>query len=262
MDKNILISTGIHNRSWILNLYLEHIYNLLYNKSLLSLYFIINNCNDSSLSILQNFKNLHGHKYNSFEIEIYNNSKIPQDERSTEIRNNFTYSWLSQIRNKIFSKCVELDCSYLASIDSDILVPKNFLNDLLVENKNIISSLIHNGYLFAGIDEAYKYPNILNYDNGAYKHIVNYYVKNPDKSPQDKLIPCTATGAACIYSKDICKKYKFIEHSQGEDIGLAEQYRKDDIIAYCKPYVYSQHIMSPTLLEKYFNGELNNTIKI
>jgi hypothetical protein len=257
MNKKILVSTGIHNRDFILPYYLDHIYNLIYDKKLIDIYFIVNNCSlsDKSYSILQEFSNKYQNEYNSIKIDVINSKEKFNDARTNQQRESKTYLWLCEIRNRIFSKCVELGCDFLASIDSDVLVPQNLLNDLLSTEKSICSSLLYNGYLFAkSIDEAYKFPNILRRElNGTYTHIVNYYVKNPDKSPKDKLIECSATGACCIYSQDVCKNLRFVYNKQGEDIGLGEEAFKKGYKMYCLPYAYSQHIMSPSLLEQFKN---------
>lgn len=257
MNKKILISAGVHNRDWVLPYYLDHIYNISYDKKLIDIYWIVNNClpSDKSLLLLKDFKNKYGNEYNSIKIEVMNSSRKIQDERITQVRMDHTYLWLSKIRNKIFSKCVSLGCDYLASIDSDILVPKNCLNDLLDTGKQICSSLIWNGFLFASIEEAYKFPNILNFDGKQYKHIVNYYVKNPDKSSKDKIIECDATGAFSIISKEVCANTYYKSHPQGEDMGWADVCREKGCKMYCLPYVYSLHCMSPEILQYFIDTD-------
>jgi hypothetical protein len=180
-----------------------------------------------------------------------NNSKIPKDERKNQIREKFIYEWLCKIRNRIFKKCNELNCDFLLSVDSDILITPTIINDLLETEKDICSSLIWNGTLYAGIENAYKYPNILRYENGRYIHIVNYYVKNPKKSPKDKLIEVDATGAVCLISREVCKNTYYKNHIQGEDLGWAEVCKEKGYKMYCLPYCFSQHVMDKSLLHLY-----------
>lgn len=266
--KKILIANGIHNRDWILPHYLQHIYNLNYDKKLIDIYWIINNClpTDTSAQILQEFQEKHKDEYNSIYIEIINSKDKVKDERTSNIRETFTYKWLSYIRNLLLDKCVELDCDYFANIDCDILVPPNLLLDLVGTNQKISASLIYNGYLYAppNVDKsydpvanAYKFPNILKRNaNGSYTHIANYYTKNPDKTPKNKLIEVDATGACCLISKDVCANTRYGVHKQGEDMGWAEDCISKGYKMYCLPSCYSQHIMSRDLLEMYLNNKL------
>lgn len=250
MDKRILISCPVNSREWILPYYLKYIYNLKYDKQLIDIYWIANNIQDDSLLLLQEFKNKYKNEYNSIQIEIYNKGKF-KDERTTLTREKYTYNLLVELRNKMLSKCVQLNCDFLFNCDCDVLVSPTLLNDLLIPNKDICASLIYNGYLYADFDNAYKYPNILKYENGQYIHIVNYYVKNPDKAPKDKIIEVGATGACCLISNDVCKNTYYKWHQLGEDLGWSDVCREKGYKMYCLPHCYSQHIMSSELLNKF-----------
>jgi hypothetical protein len=249
MNKRILISAPINSRGWVLPYYLEHIYNISYDRKLIDIYWLTNSIGDDSLELLNNFRVLHINEYNSITIENFKPKIQFQDKRTTEVRMTHTYDFLSFLRNKMFEKCVSLGCDFLLNCDCDILVPTNILNCLLTSSYDVTASLIYNGYLYANsIDEAYKYPNILKYDGKSYVHIVNYYVKNPDKSPIDKILECDATGACCLISKEVCKNTSYKKHSQGEDLGWADDCRSKGYKMYCLPHCFSQHIMSPEFL--------------
>ena len=69
-------------------------YKLDYDKKLIDIYWIVNNSNDNSLQLLHDFKNKYNKEYNSINIEIYNNSDIPAETRSTQIREKYIYIWL------------------------------------------------------------------------------------------------------------------------------------------------------------------------
>lgn len=253
MKKRILISCPVNSRGWILPYYLEHIYNISYDRKLIDIYWLTNSIEDNSLELLTNFQKLHKDEYSSITIKSFSPKIKFQDNRSNETRMKYTYDFLSFLRTNMLKKCVELNCDFLLNCDCDILVPQNIINDLLSTEKSICSSLIYNGALFTGIENAYKYPNILRFENGKYVHIVNYYVKNPDKAPKDKIIECDATGACCIISKEVCKNTFYIKDPQGEDLGWANVCRKKGYKMYCLPYCFSQHIMSEELLERYKN---------
>lgn len=255
MDKRILLSTGIHNRDWCLPYYLRNILNLQYNKKLIDIYWIVNNCspNDKSLKILKDFEKLHKDEYNSIQIEIKNSKDKFTDDRTSKTRESKSYLWLSEIRNLIFKKCVSLNCTHLLSIDSDILVSPTLLNDLLSANQPITASLIYNGYIFSP-ESPWQYPNVLKYEgNGNYTHIVNYYVKNPDKAPKDKILPCGGTGAVCLISREVCENTYYKWHKLGEDLGWSDVCREKGYQMYFMPHAYSQHVMGEQLLDQFKN---------
>jgi len=253
MDKKILISCGVSSRDWILPYYLRHVYNIDYDKKLIDIYWIVNNSNDNSLKLLHEFRKKYENEYNSIKIEIYNNSEIPAEERSTKVREEYIYTWLSKIRNKILNKCVKLKCDFLLSSDSDILVTSDILKRLLSHNKSIVSSLIYNGYLHTTYEDAYKYPNILKQTSyRKYKHIVNYRTKYPEKNPHGKLIQCDLTGACILISLDVCKKTEYGWSTFGEDEVFSYNCRANGYCLFVDISLYNNlHCMDKDVL-KYF----------
>ena len=268
MDKKILISCGVSSRDWILPYYLKHIYNLDYNKKLIDIYWIVNNSNDNSLNLLHEFRQKYKNEYNSIHIEIYNNSEIPAETRTTKIREEYVYAWLSIIRNKILKMCIKLQCDYLLSSDSDILVSSDTLNRLLSHNLPIVSALIYNGYLHATYEEAYKYPNILKKSSiplpesqiklstdRRYKHIVNYRTKHPEKNPVGKLIEWDFTGACDLMSVDVCKSTKYGWSVYGEDEVWSYEARKNGFHLYADISLYNNlHCMTKDVLEYFIKN--------
>jgi len=265
MNKKILISCPVCNRGWILPHYLEHIYNIDYDKKLIDIYWVVNNSTDSSLDLLKDFKEKYKLEYNNIIIDIYNGKKNFKDDRVTAIREKFTYDWLSELRNRILKKCYSNDYDYLFSCDSDILVPRDVLKSLLSHNKDYVAGLIYNGYLFTPPDEAkdydpiinaYKYPNILKKVEGGYMHIVNYKVKNPTLNQKGTLIETDFTGAIFLASKDVCSIMKYAWHKQGEDCPASETAIKAGFKLYCDVSCYSQHMMNQKILDLYLKREL------
>jgi len=266
MDEKILISCPVRNREWILPYYLEHIYNIDYPKHLISMYFIINNSNDNSYKILKQFKDKYLAEYADIEIDRMYNPKLPDDKRQVAIRKEFTYHWLCELRNVILKKCVELKYDYLLSCDTDILVPSTIINDLMIDKKTICASLIYNGYEYKpmsadksydNIKMAYKYPNILKLnDSDKYEHIVNYSVKNPNTCDKNKIIEVDGTGAISLIPVEVCSQSRYIFDAQGEDMSWSRICKKLGYRLCCKPSVYSQHIMSESLLQEYLNGDI------
>jgi hypothetical protein len=251
--QKILVACPVHARGWVIPYYLRNLDNLDYDKKLIDIYWIINNSTDNSLVLLQEFKRQYKNEYNSIELEVYNSKDKFTDDRRLNIRIKSTYYWLAELRNKMLKKCLDLNADYLFSSDCDILFKRDILNRLLSHNKHIISSLLYNGYLVTkSPDEAYKYPNILRKaaDN-RYEHIVNYRVKYPDKNCVGTLIPCDLTGACILISKEVCAKAKYDWHQQGEDEYFCRSAKQAGYDIWCDISMYSQHVMSPELLEQF-----------
>lgn len=248
--QRVLIATAIQNRAWVLPYYLRYIYNIEYDKKLIDIYWIINNSTDKSYELLSEFQNKYLSEYNSIKIEVYNNSKIPNDERTSKIRENYTYQWLSQLRNKILKKCVEINADYLFSCDCDILVKSDILKRLLSHNKSIVASLIYNGYKYVGLEKAYQYTNILkDLGNRNYQHIVNYRTKFPEKNEKGTLVSCDFTGACVLMSQNVCEKTEYSYHKQGEDEPWSWSARQAGFEMFCDVSMYSQHIMGFEFLD-------------
>lgn len=253
MDKKILISCPVGGtRSWILPYYLRNLYNLDYNKKLIDIYWILNNSYDDSLSLLQEYKQKFENEYNSITIEIYKDKKKFKDERKTNIRQQHTYPLLALLRNKILDKTVELDCSYLWSSDSDILFKPDTLNRLLSHNKNIVSCLLYNSYLFTP-ESPWKYTNILkDIGNRTYQHISNFKTKNHDKNPIGTLVSCDFTGASILISKEVCKVTRYADNKiYGEDEPWSFSARQAGYSLWCDISLYVQHVMSPDYLPQF-----------
>jgi hypothetical protein len=81
-------------------------------------------------------------------------------------------------------------------------------------------------------------------------------VKNPHLSSPDKILNVDATGAVSLIPQQICKISKYFWHHQGEDMSWSKSVQDGGFTLKCKPSVYSQHLMSPELLQMYLNGEL------
>jgi hypothetical protein len=257
VNSRVLIACPVSNRAWILPYYLEKIYNLEYEKKLIDIYWIVNNSNDNSFELLNEFKIKYSHEYNSIKIKIDNNRNVKQDIRNIEIRKGYIYDWLSYLRNNILEYCIKIDCDYLFSSDSDILFKSDTLIRLVEHNKHVVSSLIYNGYMYVGFDEAYKYPNILNkISNQGYMPIVNYRIKNPDKNLYGTLIECDFTGACVLMSREVCKKSKYGWHDQGEDEVWSRTAKENGFKLYCDISLYNNHIMSQQCLQLFLENKL------
>lgn len=253
MDKKILIACPVSTRGWIIPYYLRNLKNLDYDKKLMDIYWIINNSTDNSFSLLKGFQRLHKNQYHAIEIESCSSKTKFKDERRLEVRKQYTYHWLAELRNKILKKCLDLNTDYVLSTDCDILFKSDLLKRLLSHDKPLVSSLLYNGYLVGrSLDEAYKYPNILRkISSNQYEHIVNYKVKYPEKNPIGTLISCDLTGACILIRRDVCSKARYDWHLQGEDEYFCCSAKEAGFDIWCDVSMYSQHVMSPELLDHF-----------
>lgn len=226
----ILIGCPVHNREWILPLYLKHLYDIDYPKDSISLCFILNDSKDKSKDILLNFKEKHSKEYRNIIIKEINYN-MPDDLRQNRIKNKI-YDRLSKVRNE-FLNCI-IDEDYVFSIDSDILVPKDSLLRLLNHNKDIISALVYN-------DPNKVYPNILLIKNGKITHYFNF--------PKNSLFEVDITGAVYLLKSEVCQKVRYSYHSFGEDVPFCLCAKKLGYKIWCDSSIYCNHIMYPYMLQ-------------
>jgi GT2 family glycosyltransferase len=158
MKPNILIACPIRNRAWILLEYLTHLQNLNYPKENIAFHFVVNDSTDDTKKMLRTWKNCYEKYYRYIKISEINFG-VPKDleegegrdgsVKITQTRHNYTYKTLSILRNLILDFAdFDETCSYLFSVDSDILVNPETVNDLLMvlsTNKDIVGSCISNG---------------------------------------------------------------------------------------------------------------------
>ena len=248
----ILIASPVSNRAWCLPYYLKCLNSIEYPKDKMSLYFIVNNSMDDSLKILNEFKNEYSSHYKSIKIDVSNSKVQFQDERSTNVRHEYTYNNLVRLRNLILEYAKKIRTDYLFSIDSDILIKSNTLNKLLKANVPIISSLIYNGYIH-NPEEPWRYTNIMKQiTDGSIEHITNWYTKNAETLTESKVIPVDVTGAAYLIHKDVINSgVRYEYHIQGEDIPFSLNAKSKGFQSYCDLSAFSYHCMNEELLKHF-----------
>ncbi|QCX32930.1 glycosyltransferase [Caloramator sp. E03] len=229
MEK-IFLGCPVHNREWILPLYLKHIYNIDYPKHNITLCFILNDSKDRSKEILLDFKKSYEAEYREIIVKEIN-FNMPDDLRQNRIKNKI-YERLANVRNEFLS-CIK-DEDYVFSIDSDILVPKDSLLRLLSHKKDIVSAIVYN-------DPKKKYPNILIIKNGRITHFIDF--------PKNSLFEVDITGAVYLLKSEICKKVKYEYHSFGEDVPFCISAKKLGYKIWCDSSIFCNHVMYPYMLK-------------
>lgn len=245
MNKNyptVTIGCPVRDRELYLPSYLECIKNLDYPLENITLLFIENDSKDSTLSILNKFKNENNHLFHRIKIYTYNQG-TPPDERDSYIREQFSYNALSRLRNYWLQ---QIKTSYALSCDSDIMMPKNTLKQLLSHKQDYVAGLIVNGYLFDK-SNPYKYLNILKKVNGGYTHINQY--------PENTLLEVDFSGAIMLLSQKSCKLGHFGFDKQGEDLVMCQTLQSKGIKIYVDTSIRCTHCMSEEYLELYKKGE-------
>lgn len=254
--KTITIAAPVRDRAWILPHYLQHIHELEYPKSIISLHFVVNDCTDSSFELLTHFKKNYGNKYNNIRIDVINEN-IPVDQREFSTRNQYIYKHLSNLKNYIMSKT---KTDKLIFIDTDILVKPDVITKLLKHGKKIISGLIYNGYL-TNQEKPYLYPNIMVLDSqGHYRHIANYRVKNASTLLCSHVQKVDLTGAVIMLDRSVYKCVKYGFHPQGEDAYFCKMAQDKGFEIYCDLFAYCQHIMSEQQLREFINETKDDTV--
>lgn len=228
----ITIGCPISNREYLIDRYLESIYNLDYPKDKIKLYFLINNCQDGTESVLNRFKFMHSKEYLDIKLEKFKLSSF-KDKRMDQYRNE-TYKRLTLLRNYILQN---LDTDYYLSLDSDIMVKPHTITKLLDSNKDIIACLINNDSI---LQPYRKYPfirtNVLK--NDKYGNIVHYY-----DFPLNSIVECDYTGAVYLLSKNAYQKCRYDFHEYGEDIPFCLSAKANGFKLYVDTSLIQDHIM-------------------
>ena len=240
------------NRAWILPYFLECIYNLDYPKDKISIITCVNDSIDETLSILQEFKKNHKGEYKNIDIFIKNfNAVFDDNERYDSVRKQM-YPTLAKVRNLLLKK---VSSDYAFSIDTDILCNPDCLYRLIMSGKDIISSIIYNGYVFDP-KKPWRYTNICNYNNGQAIHFGYRYSNHIGN--KNTIVEVGMTGAVYLISNIVCKKCEYGFHNRGEDFYFCDLAHKLGFKTYSDIGNYSQHIMSQEFFEQYLKGNMVN----
>jgi len=227
----VTIGCPVSNRDYLINRYLDGIYNLDYPRDKIKLYFLVNNCTDNTENELKLFQRKFLKEYQDIEVERYRMS-FRKDKRITGYRYE-TYKRLSELRNYVLSK---IETDYFFSVDSDIILNYNVLKGLVNCKKHIVAAIINNDKI---LRPYYDYPNIrtnilIDGERGI-THYLDY--------PKNELIEVKYTGAVYLLSKEVCKNLKYSFHEQGEDIGFCNDARDKGYKLYCHTTFMQNHIM-------------------
>lgn len=232
--KNVLIACPMRNREWILHQYLACIYSLDYPKENISLFFLLNDCTDNTREILKNWSKKHSGEYKSIVFEEIN-FFTPSDLGEAGMgrgggyrRDSFSYKNLCALRNKILEIArKDPNVDYLFSVDSDILIDNDILNNLINCEKPVVSALVHNGK--SGRDDTWNFLPL-----------TGSRAISPKELSEVKL-----TGACCLISKEVFqnKDICYSQRPSGEDESFCKTARVNGFSLWVLPQE-QLHIMN------------------
>lgn len=146
MNVPVLIGCPVHNRDWILKEYLEAVRALDYPKKYIHLEFIVNDSQDNTLAMLEEFEWLHKKDYASIFIREINFEEGRRDRRYAKVRQR-SHVFLKQLRRLMLMDFLNGDCKYFFAVDSDILITPDSLMHLMTHDKDAVAGLVLNGWL-------------------------------------------------------------------------------------------------------------------
>lgn len=219
-----MIGCPVRNRAWILPCYLDGLLNLNYPERLLEYTFIVNDCTDDTLRILQDFA-----LNCSTPVHIVVKD-LGSKTRST--RGGYNLGGLVVLRNELLKIFLTSRCTHLFSVDSDIMVRSDSLRRLLDLDLPVVSALVRNDHHLGDLG----FYNILHNKNGQLLPITSFQ--------RGQVIPVDCTGAAYLIKREVIEagvRYKM--HRQGEDAGFCEEARKLGFTMWCHTGIECNHVM-------------------
>ena len=220
----VLIAAPVRDRAWVLPEYLKAIENLIFDGNI-QYYFLINDSTDNSKQILEDFQQ---RKNNCVIEEI--NYNTPKDERNG-VRSAHTFYTLANLRNHILEYFLSTDCDILYSIDTDVIVKPESLQELIKIDADITSTFIFNtkvqkwnrGNVLIGIDK----------------------IKHIDAALREEVFNCSVTGAVYIIKRKVIEAgCKYAWHRLGEDIPFCLGAINKGFIIKCTKRKLAEHYMS------------------
>lgn len=204
---HVVIGAPVRSRAWILDHFFYYLYHLVYPKEKITLYFIENDSNDSTLQILEDFAKKYGSLYERVCVDKATLS-APPDNRTHNIRERFVYRNLAQLRNRVVDWFLASGSDSLCFLDTDVMVTPFSLYILASQKKEAVSAWIANDAGRGVIGNVMRFVS-----PSAAQHIVGLpFSYTPFQAD--------VTGAYFLLSKKCFEGTvpRFDFHIQGEDI--------------------------------------------
>lgn len=214
-----MIGSVVRNRAWILQ---RHINAIKEQDVDFETCYVLNDSTDESEEILLK---------NGFSVVHHDLGKFKTESHSRGI-GGYSFANLAEVRNVLLKKFLESNSEYLLSIDSDIIIPKDSIKQLIDSNLDICSMIIKNHPTL----EAYNIMVQILGHPGMYRHV---------RVIGEGYVPVDITGAVYIIKREVIEKgveYGF--HNQGEDIYFCERAKELGYKIFCDTRLKPIHCYS------------------
>jgi len=229
-NPKVLICAPVRNREYIIKEYLQGILELDYPRCLISIYWIVNDSSDSTLQILNEFRDNNISNYKDIKIDTINFG-APEDAR-TSIRRKATFYTLATLRNKLLEYFLTTDNEYLFSIDSDIIVKPNILRQLLSDNKDVISAYVCNEIRKGKRGNALTVFETEIQDEQGNKIKGSSHI---DASTMPEMFKCDLTGACYLIKRAVIESgVRYAYGLAGEDMPFCLDVKKNGFEMFCR----------------------------
>lgn len=252
--KKILITAPVHQDAKVFKEYLWSLNRLIIPEGYeIQKYFYLHNSNN-----LKKF--LQNDEYEIFE----DNTKVEQNE-NTHIWKPENFKAVCQMRTKALEKARELKCDYLFTVDSDIILHKNTLIDLISRQKDLISKIYWTAW-----DNRYPWIVMPNFYDGRNKEGKIIYTQGIENY---KLIGVYPIGMTCgpllisskIFNEPLITYYPIdiLSQSYWEDYAFCTRCKCviPDIQIYVDAIHPAKHLYRKEEVDKWFKWEKEKWIK-
>lgn len=224
----------------------------------------------------QFLKTINNLNYNNYDVLIVDNSEEDKNFNLLKENKNINVIWdksyeknkllrLVNSRNKIINYALENNYDYILMMDSDVIPPKNIIQELVDCDKDIVSGLYSNYFIIDGktqympvawtaltekefkeIKQKIQLPDFVKSHLDLRAHLTN------KEADSNKLMQVVIPSAGCmLISKNVFSKVKYqILDTQDmnnirttDDIGFILNARKLGFNAYCNTKVKCNHLI-------------------
>ncbi len=240
--KRVLLAAPVRNRAWVLPAYLEALAALRIPQGVqLSALFVLNGSKDKSGEMLARFQSAMAER---MPVEIAEHPDAPpaHEGRRHDDRQRI-YAYLAGLRNTLAERALSGGYDYLFSVDSDILLPADALEQLLAAERDAIAAVIYNDEYWSFPPE-YRQTNMLMRSDMAgprgesvYEHMRGF--------PADQVFEVDLTGACILIARHVLKAgVRYADHHFGEDTPFCEAARAQGFRLWGHGGVLARHMMS------------------
>lgn len=222
----ILIGCPVRNRAWILPRYLQHLREIDSPLVKIEYAFVVNDSQDGTLAMLQGFSREVTNPVHLVTKNLNNNA--------SSYRGGFSTNGLVFLRNMMLNIFLSTDCTHFFSIDSDILVGKTVMDELLKLKLPVVSALVRNDLHLGD----YGIYNIGHMDEEAYHPTLSF--------PRGRVIQVDVTGAVYLIERSVIENcgVRYRKHRQGEDVGFCLDARTRGVSLWCHTGLECIHVMN------------------